>query len=137
MQESKKKPIMIGVIVVCLAAAAVITYTTIKPDRYNFDEFKDKMIWVMCRNPACDAEYQISLKDYFEYVEEHRGPGLSPVPGLICKKCGEDSVYEVVKCENCGLVFEKGAKPGDYEDKCPRCGYSKIEKDRERAASGG
>jgi hypothetical protein len=136
MEESKKKPIMIAVIVVCLAAAGAITWKTTSKKRYTLDEIPDdRMSWVKCRNPDCGAEYQIRLKDYYRYIEEHGDPSVMMVPALICKTCEEESVYAAVKCEKCETVFEKGWKRGDFEDRCPKCDYSKIETDRREAAA--
>jgi len=140
MEESKKKPIMIGVIVVCLAAACVITWIWSSGSPTGIDAIDPKkMTWVKCRNPACEAEYQMPLKEYARQVEENMdySSGVLAVPALVCKKCGEKSIFEAAKCPKCGLVFEKGWKRGDYEDRCPVCGYSQIEKDREEAARGG
>jgi hypothetical protein len=96
MDESKKKPIMIGVIVVCLTAAGIIAYTTssgrsggIPPD------FATKMTWVKCRNPNCEHEYEITLKEYYEYLEKHSDPSMMMAPALVCTKCGEESVYQL------------------------------------------
>jgi hypothetical protein len=75
-EESQKKALMVGITVLCLVLAGLITYKTRKPDRYDFSKFKDKMTWVTCRNPDCYFEYQISLQEYFEYVEENQDPGV-------------------------------------------------------------
>jgi predicted Zn-ribbon and HTH transcriptional regulator len=88
--------------------------------------------WVKCRNPACEAEYQIDTRKYYEYIEKHADPSTLAIPPLVCEKCGEESVYQAVKCEKCALVFERGWKRGDYEDRCPDCDFSKIEEMREK-----
>jgi hypothetical protein len=94
----------------------------------------DMTTWVKCRNPDCKAEYQMNLRKFFSYLEEHAAPGSFLPPGLVCKKCSEKSVYEAVKCEKCNRVFEKGTIARDYEDRCPVCRYSKIEELRKEAA---
>jgi predicted Zn-ribbon and HTH transcriptional regulator len=38
------------------------------------------------------------------------------------------------KGEKCGFVFERGTVLGDVVDRCPECGYSKIEAAGEKAA---
>ena len=145
MEESKKKPIMISVIVVCLVVAGIITYS-----RYSggggggIESISGKeMIWVKCRNPSCGAEYQMSKKAYYKYIKEHPNPNpmMPTAPPLICKKCGEPSIYEAEKCTNpdCGIVFFKNSVPNDFADRCPKCGRSKTEESRkarlrERAA---
>jgi len=99
----------------------------------DLQPFKDKSTWVKCRNPQCGAEYQMNLKEYFEYMEEHADPGSLLPPPLVCKKCGQKSVYRAVKCEKCGFTFERGTVRADFADRCPKCGYSKVEEARKRA----
>lgn len=134
MEESKKKPIMIGIIVVCLALAGVITFCrngSVSPD--DLDVFKGELIWVKCRNPNCEAEYQMDKKKYFEWMRDNTTPMTMEMPAMVCEKCGEESAYRAIKCEKCGLVFERyAAGPGELADRCPKCGYSKIEAKRER-----
>jgi len=85
-------------------------------------------IWVKCSNPQCQAEYQMTEKEYFEYLTKHAEPARSEALPLVCKKCGRKSVYRAIKCERCGSVFFYPSKePGCYGDKCS-CGYSRIEK---------
>jgi predicted nucleic acid-binding Zn-ribbon protein len=38
------------------------------------------------------------------------------------------------KGEKCGAVFVEGTVSDDFADKCPECGYSKIEAAGEKAA---
>ena len=110
----------------------IITLATRSKEGDVPERFAKEQVWVKCRKPDCGAEYQINKKYYFEYVTEHR-TGLS-VPPLPCEKCEEMSIYRVVKCEKCGLIFEMGAAgPGDLADRCPECSYSKIEEGRKRA----
>ncbi|HUW19459.1 MAG TPA: hypothetical protein VMW16_09165 [Sedimentisphaerales bacterium] len=99
------------------------------------EHFAHEMTWVKCRNPKCRAEYEITKKEYYEYLEKNTTATMMTVPALICTRCGELSVYRAIKCEKCGLVFEASWKRGDFEDRCPKCGYSKIEDERKRAAN--
>jgi hypothetical protein len=131
MEESNKKPIMIGVIVVCAVVAVGITVLS----RSTIPA--DKMVWLKCRVGECEAEREVTLRDYYYMVEEKQKeiPGMPITPPLVCHACGEDSVYKAAKCAKCGLVFETGWKRGDFEDRCPKpeCGYSQIEVDRKEA----
>lgn len=136
MEESKKKPVMIGVIIVCFAVAGAITYMTRSREPYeNPEDFENIMIWVKCRNPQCEAEYEISMKEQADFREQYQldNPGMPVAAAMICKQCKKESVYRAAKCK-CGLIFEIGLKSGDYEDRCPKCGYSQIEEDRKKAA---
>ena len=137
MEKRVKKNALIGVIVGSLVLAAGITYMTRSPKGGIPKHFAQEMTWVKCRNPECRAEYQISKKEYFECVEEHHDPRIPHAPPLICQQCGQQSVYRAVKCERCGLVFEMGSVPGDYNDRCPECRYSKLEDEKKTAAAPG
>jgi len=140
MEESKKKPIMIGVIVVCLAVAGIITYSRRSGGGDTIDSISDaEMIWAKCNNPACKAEYQTSKKGYFKYVEEHANPMAQTAPPMICEKCGEPSVFRAEKCMNpdCGIVFLRGTVPNDFADRCPECKRSETEEIRKRRRAGG
>lgn len=100
------------------------------------EHFARQSVWLKCRNPACQAEYQFNKRQYYQLMEKHRieHPGSPGVPALVCEKCGEQSAYQAAKCPKCGLVFEKGWKQADFEDRCPKCGHSKIEAARKEAA---
>jgi phage FluMu protein Com len=96
--------------------------------------FKKKNMWLKCRNPRCKNEFQMSMYQYYktieDYLKEH--PQTQIAPGLECEKCRKPSAYAAAKCAKCGLVFEKGWKRGDFEDRCPKCKYSGIEDARRK-----
>jgi len=100
------------------------------------EHFASQSVWLKCRNPACQAEYQFNKRQYYQLMEKHRveHPASLQVPALVCQKCGEQSAYQAAKCPMCGLVFEKGWKRADFEDRCPKCGHSAIEAARKEAA---
>lgn len=136
MEESKKKPIMIGVIVVCAVAAVGITVLSRSGGRQGIESIPaDEMVWLKCRNDKCEAEREVTLREYYRMVEEKQkeNPGVLITPPLVCHACGEDSTHKAAKCAECGLVFETGWKRGDFEDRCPKCDYSQIEVDRKAA----
>ena len=66
MEDGKKKPVMIGVIVVCLAVAGLVTYMRSGDDGGIDSISDDETRWVKCNNPACKAEYEVGLKKYFQ-----------------------------------------------------------------------
>lgn len=138
MEEEKKKPIMIGIIVGCLVLAGAITFFTRSGGGGGVpNTFADQYTWMVCRNPECGNSWEMNLKEYYEMVEQFRieNPGVMENPAATCPKCNEPSGYRAVKCEKCGLVFERGSVPDTFEDKCPTCGYSAIEEGRKKKAA--
>jgi hypothetical protein len=140
MDESKKKPILIGVIVGCFVVAGAITYFTRSGGGGgNLNEFADRDSLMKCRNPDCGHSWEMNLKEYYEMQEQFRieNPGLVENPAADCPKCSEPAGYQAVKCEKCGLIFEKNTVPRTFEDKCPdtECGYSAIEERRKKRAA--
>lgn len=137
MEESRKKLIMVIVTIACLALAAVITYSRYSGSGNTIDNIPEsEMIWVKCANKDCGAEYQMGKKEYFKEIEKHLNPMAPTAPPLICKECGEPSIYRAEKCEKCGKVFFRGSVPNDFPDRCPYCGYSKTEASRKQRTAG-
>jgi hypothetical protein len=140
MEDSKKKPIMIAVIVVCLGVAGLIFYTTGSGGGGGLDSIpEDEMTWVKCNNPACKAEYEMGRRAYYQAVQERVDPRAMTTPPLICDKCKEPSVFDAEKCANpaCGIVFLKHSVPNDWEDRCPECKQSAEEEKRKARRAGG
>jgi len=119
---------MIVLVVICLAAAGIITWKTRSGGGSVLKG--DTLMWVKCNNPDCSAEYQITQKEYLDLIRENAIPGFATAPAMTCKKCGEKSAFAAIKCEKCGTVFIRGTVEGPFEDKCPKCGYSTIEETR-------
>jgi len=137
MDEAQKKPLMIGVVVVCLVVAVAITIKTWPSGAKGIPGiYKHESIWVKCRNPACKTEYQMNKYDYHKAIEDYfiKHPQAPAIPGLKCEKCDKNSLYAAYKCPKCATVFEGGLKPGDFADRCPKCGYSAIEEGRKKKA---
>lgn len=132
MENSSKKPIMIGAVIVCLLLAVGITFLTSSKDKGLDSLESGQMIWVKCRNTDCGAEYQVDKKEYFRQIEElRRGP--MEVILALCEECGQESISRAEKCENCGLLFFMGSVHNDFTDRCPECGYSKTEESRKKS----
>lgn len=142
MEDSKKKPIMIGVIVVCFAVAGFVFFMKGSGGGGGINDIpEDKMIWVKCSNPNCNAEYEMGERAYFKAMKERVNPmaRTMSMPPLVCEKCGKDSLFRAVKCANpsCGIVFIQGiAGQNDHPDRCPKCGQSETEEIRNRRLSG-
>ena len=138
MEESKKKPIMIGVIIVCFLLAAVIAYKySFSPEESGKEVFTGQLLWVKCSNTDCGEAYQMDKKGYFDSIEEiiRQNPmSMMETPALVCEKCGKESVYRAEKCPKCEVTFFRGATGrGDFADRCPECGHSASEEIRKQA----
>lgn len=134
-----KNAIYAVIIVVCLVLAVVIFRATRGGGSSGIDSIKrGKITWLMCNNPECKHAWQIDEKDYYLQIEEKvkQNPMSMQTPALTCEKCGEPSAFRAVKCEKCGHMFFYG-NPNDFNDRCPECGYSKMEADREARKAGG
>jgi hypothetical protein len=143
MEDSKKKPIMIAVIVVCLGVAGAVTFLRSSGSGGGINDIPDdKMTWVKCRNPECNAEFEKSEKDYFEEImaKQRENPtAMMSTPALVCEKCGKPSVYKGFKCGNpsCGAVFAENSVPNDFADRCPKCKRSETDEIRKARKAGG
>lgn len=138
MDDSRKKPIMIGVIVVCLVVAGLITFARRRGSAGGINSLSDSdMMWVKCNNPDCKAEYQMGKKAFYKAQQERFNPMARTAPPITCKECGKDSLFQAVKCENCGNVFIQGISgQNDFPDRCPKCKHSATEDSRRRRLSG-
>ncbi|MHC4394781.1 MAG: hypothetical protein ACYS1A_03930 [Planctomycetota bacterium] len=137
MEEGKKKAIMLTLTVVFLALAGIIFFKTHSGSSgSDIKDIPDEIkVWILCRNPDCEASREMGMRAFFTALEESREPGAMQVPALPCEECGEPSVYRAAKCEKCDLVFEWGTMGAQaYADKCPDCGYSATEEGRKNAA---
>jgi len=127
MEDSTKKSVMIVVIVVCLVAAAAVTYMSrSRGGGGTSSPLVSNTVWMKCTNPDCNAEYEVSWKEY--QAKERSTPyTMMGSMAIRCDKCGKNSVYRAEKCEKCGLVFVKKPAPPGFTYVCPGCGYKKPE----------
>ncbi len=131
--DESKKPLMIGVIVVCFVLAGGIFWYTNRGGGGGINEIpSDEMQWMLCRNAACNAAYQIPKRDFARHMQENFRPMTNENPAMVCRECGKKSVFQAVKCANCEKVFPYGTVPNDFADRCPECEFSATEDKRER-----
>jgi len=137
MEDSRKKPIMIGVIVVCLIVAGLVTFARRGGSGGGINDIPDdKMTWVKCNNPSCNAEYEMKDKDFYEAMKGRFNPMARTTPALTCEKCGKDSLFKALKCPYCSTVFFKEGVPGKIFDFCPNCKKSATEESRKERLAG-
>ena len=138
MEDSKKKPVQIGILVVCVIVVGWRVLGMFGSGGGEFAGISDEDLrWVKCNNPACKAEYEMGKRTYYTELQENVNPNpmATSAPALICTKCNKKSVYGAIKCANtaCGIVFIEGISgPDDNPDRCPDCGKSEIEESRKR-----
>ena len=129
-----KNTIYILIIVACFIGAGVLAYTYIFSSGGS-QISDDKMTWVKCNNPSCNAVYEMSSKKYYDEVQERASanPLVLSNPALTCQKCGKNSIYRAEKCQNpaCGEIFIEGISgTNKLSDTCPKCGQSATEESR-------
>ena len=130
MTDEKKKVVQVVVILGCFILAGIITATQMG----WFKGGKSKLpssYWLMCE--SCEKSYEVSLERLKEmYREANPNPMMSMMqgpPALICEQCGEKAAYRAENCQECGAIFiSDWQAENDLErDRCPECGYSKLE----------
>ena len=144
MEDKRKKIIMFAVIILCVILTTIIyKSTSSKPEGGPQSIKRGEFIWVKCKNPDCEYEYQMDKKDYYLLMEENpptpedfkkmlTDPKASPSIPIFCEKCKQKTVFKAVKCEKCNLTFFSGTVPSDFTDRCPSCGHSKTEEKRQQ-----
>ncbi len=127
-----KNTVYVTVIALSLILAVVIFLVTRSGNSGGIGSIQSGDVrLVKCNNPACQATYQMSSKDYILQLREKvKNNPMAQNPPLVCKECGQESLYRAVKCEKCGEVFFYRSVPGDFSDRCPECKFSKMEDER-------
>ena len=133
MDPERKKQVMIGLIVLCLVAAVVITIATWGGD--TIAPGPSGPVQMLCTAPQCGKAFEVSREDF----NQARAPKAHPdnpetlvrPTGLLiltCPHCDQKAGRVAMKCKECSKVFIGGYGPGDkYPDRCPACGYSDRE----------
>ena len=133
MDEEKKKYVMIGTIVVCIALAAGITYFNMGGS--GGSSRGPSSITMLC--DSCGATYELTSEEFREQTRNSpmgRNPMMMPGPMILpCKECNEIAAYRAMTCTQCSEVFVEGdAEDDKYRDRCPGCGYSSMEQRAQR-----
>ena len=133
MDESTGKTMKIGIIVVCLVVAIVITVKTRSGGSSGRGDFGDSAFWVKC--DECGVEKEMEQQKYLEDIKEVRTS--QEIPPLACDKCGKNAIYRAIKCKKCETVFFYSEFY--TKNNCPKCGYNEItarKEERLKARSG-
>ena len=136
MDEAKKKSVMIGIMVVCLVLAGVITAVTWKGGTGGTGPTGP--LTLMCINEDCGAVFELTRKELSE--EMRQNPAMHPAmrtmgpPVVTCLECGQQTAFMARTCPQCEAVFISVPTPDGYQDRCPECGFSATEDRRSRKA---
>ena len=72
--ESKKNKIMIGIAAVCFILAGITTCAHFSDNNVSLEDSDYEKIWVKCKNPNCETEYQMERDEYFMMTELNSAP---------------------------------------------------------------
>ena len=128
-KESKKK---LAVIVFCFSLAIILFYFFVIKGGSSSDSFKEPGVYYMiCNSPKCAETFELTAEEY-RAIDDNAPAGvgmmsLNPPSALICSACKQQSLFRAIKCEECGVFFLPNFMTDDYSDRCPDCGYSKME----------
>ncbi|MHC4757686.1 MAG: hypothetical protein ACYTE8_03425 [Planctomycetota bacterium] len=133
------KPLMVGLIVLCLVLAVVAYIYLLPEEGSGIEDLAGIPIWVKCNNPDCNAEFETDEAEFRAMIgeEKKKNPLFPGSPPVACKQCSQMSLLEAVKCPKaeCGAVFFYGELgPREFRDKCPKCGYSATQEKRKKSA---
>ncbi|MBN2271146.1 MAG: hypothetical protein JXN61_11060 [Sedimentisphaerales bacterium] len=139
MDAAQKKPLMVGIIIVCFGVAAFISFRGRGGGVEVAEVPEDATIWVKCVNLKCNGGntvYEMNEREYLDFQREHLAEDTTP--GMVCPKCGKPSVFEAMKCPKCGNVFISGeAGREGFSDRCPKCKYSQREEEEKMGSAQG
>jgi hypothetical protein len=126
--EPKKKMFLLIASITCLVAAAIVLTLYLWP-KDTCEGLEGQSFWIMCRNPNCNATWQMNAKAFLEYQKKYSNPQDPIHPALAaCPKCNEKTGDIAIKCPKCDTVFFEGSVPdASYQDRCPNCNFSKSE----------
>ena len=104
MEESTKKPIMIGIAVIVIIIAGILTFKRSGGSGGSFDGLKqgEKTVLLKCSEPSCGHAFEMDMREYFEWVQKKSPPRSLTAPPFACPKCGEETAYRALKDEETG-----------------------------------
>ena len=122
------KKTYIIIIVLCTACAIGITFFLNRGDSESTVESGD--IQMLCS--ACGHSFTFSSQEYNEILKSNIQKRGSARGGIFdCPNCSKAAAQRALKCTKCGNVFSPDwGKENDYPDRCPKCGFSEIGRER-------
>ena len=110
MEESTKKPIMIGIAVIILIVAGMLIFKRSGGSGSGVGDLKrgERTVWLKCSDPNCGNVFEADMREYFEWVREKAPPRSFAVPPMTCQECEKDTAVRVLKDEETGEVYLRG-----------------------------
>ncbi len=126
--ETKQSRLII-IASVCFAAALVIILVIYNPFKHRTPLYS-RPIYMLCTN--CNHPFVMTHGEYYKVLQSKGAIGaggpITPPPPLECPSCHKNAAFAAQKCDKCGTVFFANPDAyGDYQDRCPKCRYSKME----------
>ncbi len=126
MDDDKRKPVMIGIIITCIVLAVGVTICTSTGGGTDSSDTAGSFL-LLCTE--CNESFKMSRNEL--RTEMLQATGGAPVgvveqtPAIACKSCGKNAAQLAIKCKSksCEAVFIRDPQA----DFCPECGYSDEE----------
>ena len=127
MEATQKRKTIIATVL--FATALIVTFVVYNPFRHRTPLY-DRPIYLLCKE--CNHSFTMTHDEYYKILLEKGAIGpdgpITPPPPIVCPGCNKEAAFTAQKCDKCGNVFfPNPAAYGDYQDRCPKCGYSKSE----------
>lgn len=119
--------IKLGIAALCFVLAGLVWALTRGSSGSLQDVPEGDLTWTLCL--SCGYTEQMPVRNFFteqqqEMLQTHN---MMTPPMITCPRCGKKQMVRALKCERCGTIFAVDSVPGDYYDRCPKCGYSALE----------
>jgi predicted RNA-binding Zn-ribbon protein involved in translation (DUF1610 family) len=127
MDEDRKKPVMLVLVVACLALAGGITYWThFRSSGSSEQNVEVRPVYLKCQ--SCGYTLETNTNDMWNAIDRSQvGHDSEGMPLYPCPKCGKVAMVSADKCPKCGEIFVPNYdNPRGYPDRCPKCGYSAL-----------
>jgi hypothetical protein len=124
MIEDGKKFLLIGFVSIALLIAGTVFYRTISG---NSKTKVNAAASVALKCTECGG-FEVTLDEFNDILSKGSG-GMGFGPKIVdCPKCGKHTCYVAQKCQKCQNIFVSGeANDERFPDRCPKCGFSKVE----------
>ena len=123
MTDESKKYLSIGIVIVCLSMAGIISYRTMFGGSSAAAGAGAALLCTDC------GGFEISTEEFQEFMNKNSNTMMTGQSiELECPKCNQKTCYMAKKCKDCENIFVPGqTKDQEFPDRCPECGFSQME----------